>query len=97
MDQAYGGTGSPRYYIVTAFQDVRMYVVLRLLLMGNLSTPVGQGLRGSPIKWQFLKHGPRKGTAEFPNTSHGYLPRDVYAKKSFKRLKTAARSNWFND
>lgn len=57
MDQAYGGTGSPRYYILTAFQDVRMYVVLRLLLMGNGSTPVGQGLRGSPIKWQFLKHG----------------------------------------
>lgn len=44
MDQAYGGTGSSRYYIATAFQDVRTYVVLRLLLMGgNGSTPVGQG------------------------------------------------------
>lgn len=58
MDQAYGGTGSSRYYIATAFQDVRTYVVLRLLLMGGERLYASwTGLTSSPIKWQFLKHG----------------------------------------
>lgn len=59
MDQAYGGTGSSRYYIATAFQDVRTYVRGFAFAIdgGERLYASWTGLTSSPIKWQFLKHG----------------------------------------
>lgn len=76
MDQAYGGTGSSRYRIVTALQMcVRGFA---FAIDGERVNAILERVeRLANQRDNFSSMGPRKSTAGFRIQDHGYLPRPL--------------------